>query len=235
MVYPAIIGLMAVGTTTFLLTFVLPKFTVMFKGKEAILPTPTLVLIAISFFIRTYWYVVIGGIIAMVVGLIYAVRTPLGRQYWDAAKLRIPIFKAMFSALYITRSLYTMGELIVAGVPMLDTLSITAQVSGNALYRRMWGSVQKSVKQGTKIAVALEGEALMPRSVLQMIAAGEESGRLGDVLRNVSEYYAKKLQSTIKTVTSLIEPMMILIMGAVVGFIAMSIALPIFTMSTLAK
>lgn len=235
MVYPAIIGLMAIGTTTFLLTFVLPKFTVIFKGKEAILPTPTLVLIATSFFIRTYWYVVIGGIIALVGALVYAVRTPLGRQYWDTAKLHTPIFKRMFSALYITRSFYTMGELIIAGVPMLDTLSITAQVSGNTLYRRMWLSVQESVKQGAKIATSLDGQSLMPKNVLQMIAAGEESGRLGNVMRDVGEYYSKKLQSTIKTVTSLIEPLMILIMGVLVGFIAMSIVLPIFKMSTLVK
>ena len=128
-----------------------------------------------------------------------------------------------------------MGELIGAGVPMLETLKITADVSGNFAYRRMWQSVHDSVKQGNKIVEPLSRQRLLPRNVVQMVAAGEESGKLGAVLQDVSEYYAKELHSTIKAVTAMIEPLMIVIMGFVVGFIAMSVVLPIFKLSSLVK
>ena len=152
MVYPGIIAFMAISTTIFLLTFVLPKFTVLFAGKEALLPLPTVILVAISTFLREQWYVVMGVLFAAVGGFVYALRTPRGRMYWDIAKLRIPLFKRMFRALYITRGLHTMAELVNAGVPMLETLAITAEVSGNTLYRRMWKSVHQAVEQGQKIA-----------------------------------------------------------------------------------
>jgi len=141
----------------------------------------------------------------------------------------------MFRALYITRGMHTMGELISAGVPMLETLRITSDVSGNTLFERMWLTVHTAVKQGEKIARPLADQPLLPRNVVQMISAGEESGKLGEVLRDVAEYYAGELRNTIKTVTAMIEPLMICLMGFVVGFIAMSIILPIFKMSSLVK
>ena len=143
--------------------------------------------------------------------------------------------RKMFRALYISRGLHTMGVLVNAGVPMLDVIAITAQISGNALYRNMWMQVYSSVKQGKKIAVPLLRSNMLPRSVSQMIASGEESGRLGEVLDDVSGYYARELRTIIKNVTALIEPLMIVAMGAVVGFIAMSIVLPIFKLSSLVK
>ena len=235
MVYPGIIGTMAIGTTIFLLTFVLPRFMVIFKGKEAALPAPTKFLLALSGFMINYWYVILFGLIAGGWGFILMIQTDWGRIWWDKMKLTIPLFKKMFRALYINRSLHTMGQLINAGVPMLDTISITADISGNALYRRMWRAVYAAVKQGKKISAPLNRSPLLPRSVVQMIGAGEESGKLGEVLDEVSEYYARELKAVIKNVTAMIEPMMIVLMGSVVGFIAMSIILPIFKLSSLVK
>ena len=235
MVYPAIIGVMAVVTTVFLLTFVLPKFTTLFAGKAALLPKPTLVLIGLSGIMRSYWYAILGAIVLLVGLLIYAIRTPVGQVYWDAFKLRVPLLKRMLRALYITRGMHTMGELISAGVPMLETLAITAEISGNALYKRMWDSVHNSVKEGNKIAHPLSRQKLLPSNVVQMISSGEESGKLGEVLRDIADFYSRELRDTIKTVTAMIEPIMIVVMGAVVGFIAMSVILPIFKMSSLVK
>jgi len=150
-------------------------------------------------------------------------------------KLMVPLFKKMFRALYISRSLHTMGQLVNAGVPILDTLSITAEISGNVLYRRMWRSVFSAVKQGKKLSMPLAKSPLLPRAVVQMINAGEESGKLGEVLDEVSDFYAKELKSVIKSVTAMIEPLMIVLMGSIVGFIAMSIILPIFKLSQLVK
>ncbi|HOF19020.1 MAG TPA: type II secretion system F family protein, partial [Phycisphaerae bacterium] len=135
----------------------------------------------------------------------------------------------------ITRGMHTMGELVNAGVPMLETLSITADVSGNSLYEAMWRDVHGAVQQGKKIAQPLARYTLLPANVVQMVTAGEESGKLGEVLRDIAEYYAKELRATIKAVTAMIEPLMIVVMGLIVGFIAMSIILPIFKMSSLVK
>jgi type IV pilus assembly protein PilC len=235
MIYPAIIGTMAIGTTIFLLTFVLPRFMVLFKGKEAALPVPTKLLLAISNFLTNYWYVVIFAIGAAVWGVVLMLRTDWGRSHFDKLKLTVPLFKKMFRALYISRSLHTMGQLVNAGVPILDTISITAEIAGNTLYRRMWRAVYSAVKQGKKISAPLQKSPLLPRAVVQMINAGEESGKLGEVLDQVSEFYAKELKSVIKSVTAMIEPLMIVLMGSVVGFIAMSIILPIFKLSQIVK
>ena len=235
MIYPGIIGTMAVSTTVFLLTFVLPRFMVIFEGKESVLPLPTKLLLALSKFMTNYWYILLAAVIAGVWGIVLMLRTDWGRLWWDKAKLSIPLFKKLFRALYISRSLHTMGQLINAGVPMLDTISITAEISGNVLYRRMWRGVYAAVKQGKKISAPLNKSALLPRSVVQMISAGEESGKLGEVLDEVSEFYSRELKAVIKGVTAMIEPLMIVLMGSVVGFIAMSIILPIFKLSSLVK
>jgi type IV pilus assembly protein PilC len=233
MIYPGIIGAMAIGTTIFLLTFVLPRFMVIFKGKEAALPAPTKLLLALSNFMVNYWYVLIFAMIVAAWSFVLMLRTDWGRLWWDKTKLSVPLFKKLFRALYISRSLHTMGQLINAGVPMLDTIAITAEISGNTLYRRMWRAVYGAVKQGKRISAPLQKNPLLPRSVVQMISAGEESGKLGEVLDEVSEFYARELKAVIKGVTAMIEPLMIVIMGSVVGFIAMSIILPIFKLSSL--
>lgn len=232
MVYPIIIAFMAVTVTIFLLCFVLPRFTAIFAGKEHLLPTPTKALMATSAFLRGFWFVIIPAIGAAFWGFWYFIGTKDGRLWWDKAKLSMPLIKSLCQNLYITRSMHTMGVLTKAGVPILNTISITAQISGNVLYKRMWLSVFEEVRQGKKIASSLSQYNLMPTNVVQMIRSGEDSGTMGDVLRDIASFYARELKTTIKTVTSMIEPIMIVIMGVLVGFIAMSIILPIFKMSS---
>ncbi|MHC4173532.1 MAG: type II secretion system F family protein [Planctomycetota bacterium] len=231
-VYPIIIAVMAVVVTIFLLCFVLPRFTVIFEGKEHLLPKPTKMLLASSALLRGYWYCIIPAVGALVWGFLYFIGTNLGRIWWDKTKLRLPLIRTLCRSLYITRSLHTMGVLTKAGVPILNTIAITAQIAGNVLYKDMWLGVYEEVRQGKKIAASLRQYKLMPDNVAQMIKSGEDSGTMSDVLRDVSNYYANELKSIIKTVTSMIEPIMIIIMGVLVGFIAMSIILPIFKMSS---
>lgn len=233
MIYPSVIAALAVSVTIFLLTFVLPKFAAVFEGKEAAMPWPTIFLMNLSDFMVQWWWAVVLALVGALVALFFFVKTEPGGWWFDSLKLKFPIFSRMFRALYISRSLHTMGELVNAGVPMLDTLAITGEISGNRQYKRMWRNVYHSVKQGKKIAQPLYKNPLLPKPVVQMVSAGEESGKLGEVLDQVSSYYAKQLRETIKTVTSMIEPVMIIIMGSVVGFIAMAIILPIFKLSTL--
>jgi len=197
------------------------------------MPWPTKFLMGVSGFMVDWWWAVCIGLLAMAAGFIFFIHTQVGRWWFDKMKLSVPILKRMFRALYISRSLQTMGELVNAGVPMLDTLAITGDVSGNLHFKRTWRAVYHSVKQGKKIVQPLYKSSLLPKAVVQMIAAGEESGKLGEVLDEVSTFYSKQLRQTVKTVTSMIEPIMIIVMGGVVGFIAMAIILPIFKLSTL--
>ncbi len=233
MVYPIIIAVMAVSVTIFLLCFVLPRFTMIFRGKEHLLPTPTVVLMASSAFLRHWWYVLIPALGAALWGFYFFINTTPGRAWWDRTKLILPLIRTLCRSLYITRSLHTMGVLTRAGVPILNTISITAHISGNVLYKEMWLSVYEEVRQGKKIAASLARFNLMPSSVVQMIRSGEDSGNMADVLRDISAFYGRELKTVIKAVTSMIEPIMIVCMGCLVGFIAMSIILPIFKMSNL--
>lgn len=232
-IYPGIIALMAVSTTVFLLTFVLPRFAGVFKGKEEALPGPTKFLMGLSSFMVEWWWLILAATVAFAIAFFAFIRTEIGGLWWDRFKISAPLLQRMFRALYISRSLQTMGELLNAGVPMLDTIAITGDVSGNRHYKRLWRSVYGSVKQGKKVQTQLQRSPLLPRSVVQMISAGEESGKLGEVLDEISVFYAKALKDAIKAVTSMIEPIMIVVMGSVVGFIAMAIILPIFKMSSL--
>jgi len=233
MVYPAIIAVMAVSVTVFLLCFVLPRFTTIFRGKEDLLPLPTVILMASSAFLRHWWFVIVPAIGAALWGFYFFINTTAGRAWWDRTKLILPLIRTLCRSLYITRGLHTMGVLTRAGVPILNTISITAHISGNVLYKEMWLGVYEEVRQGKKIAAALARYTLMPSSVVQMIRSGEDSGNMADVLRDVSAFYGRELKTVIKTVTSMIEPIMIVCMGCLVGFIAMSIILPIFKMSSL--
>lgn len=235
MIYPAGIAALAVAVTIFLLTFVLPRFADIFEGKEEFLPWPTMFLMGLSGFMAQWWWAVVLAIFGAIAGLVAFTRTPAGAWWFDHVKLKTPLFRRMFRALYISRSLHAMGELVNAGVPMLDTIAITGAISGNGLYRKLWRNVHASVAEGRKIVQPLFASSLLPHTVVQMIAAGEESGKLGEVLDEVSAYYAKQLRDVIKAVTSMIEPAMIVLMGAVVGFIAMAIILPIFQMSAMVK
>lgn len=234
-IYPAIIGGLAVCVTVFLLTFVLPKFAGVFKGKEEVLPWATKFLLALSAFMVHYWYLILAGV-AVLGGAVYGfTKTEVGSFWVDKLKLTIPVIRTMFRSLYISRSLQTMGQLINAGVPMLDTLAITGEISGNQLFKGLWKKVHHNVKQGKKITQPLQQGKVLPTAVTQMIAAGEESGKLGEVLDEIAGFYQRQLKDQIKAVTGMIEPIMIILMGSVVGFIAMAIILPIFKMSQVVK
>ena len=233
MVYPVIIAVMAISTTLFLLLFVLPRFLMVFAGKEHLLPLPTKMIMNASSFMRAYWFIIFPAVIGALWVLWYVTRRGEGQKWWHKMKLKIPLLKSLCRSLYITRSLHTMGVLTNSGVPILDTLMITSQISGNVLFEKMWRGVYEEVRQGKKIAASLMDYNLMPGGVIQMIQSGEESGTLGEVLRDISEFYSRELKTVIKAVTSMIEPIMIVIMGLLVGFIAMSVILPIFKMSSL--
>ena len=231
MAYPTVMMFMAIGVTLFLLTYILPKFTPLFKSKGTELPGPTRLMMGLSDVMLGYWYLWAAGLIAVVVGFVLAKRTEPGRRAFDLVKINLPILGPMFRKVTISRSIRTLGTMLSSGVPMLDSIRLCGEVSGNYHYEQLWERVRDQVTGGKRICEVLAENPLFPRVLVQMIASGEETGKLDRVLERVSTYYDQEVETSLKTATSLIEPIMIAAMGVVVGGIGLALLLPIFSLS----
>jgi len=228
MAYPTVMMVLAICVTIFLLTFVLPKFTPLFNRRGMVLPAPTVVMMTISATLMNYWYLWIGGAISLIAGFVFGRKTERGREIWDWIKINLPIAGPMFRKVIISRSIRTLGTMVRSGVPMLDALELTADVAGNYHYEKHWRRVAEEVAGGNQIHTSLAGNPLFPAMLVQMISAGEGTGKLDVVLDRVSDYFDQEVETSLKTVTSLIEPLMITVMGFIVGGIGMVLLLPIF-------
>ena len=231
MAYPTVMMVLAMGVTLFLLTYILPKFTPMFKSKGTDLPKPTLIMMAISDVMLGYWYIWAVVITLLIVGFVFGKRTPTGRRALDWVKINMPILGPMFRKITISRSIRTLGTMLANGVSIVDSIKLCGEVSGNYYYEKLWEDVLDQVTGGKRICEVLAGNPLFPRVLVQMISSGEETGKLDYVLTRVSGYYDQEVDNALKTATSLIEPIMISVMGVVVGGIGMALLLPIFSLS----
>jgi type IV pilus assembly protein PilC len=231
MAYPAVMMVVATGVTIFLLTYILPKFAPLFKSRGTQLPKPTLIMMAMSDAILHHWCLWIVGAVAAVAGFLYGRRTPVGRQILDWLKINSPIVGPMFRKVTISRSIRTLGTMLAAGVPVMEALRMAGAVSSNYYYEKLWEKVLDEVAGGKRICEILQGNPLFPRVLVQMIAAGEDTGKLDQVLEKVSVYYDSEVETSLKATTSMIEPIMISVMGVVVGTIGLSLMLPIFSLS----
>jgi type IV pilus assembly protein PilC len=231
MAYPGVMLALALAVTVFLLTYILPKFTPLFKSRGTRLPAPTQVMMAISDAILGYWYLWLAGMVVLGVGLGIARRTEVGRRCMDWLKIQTPLLGPVFRKVAISRSIRTLGALLESGVPILDALRLAGEVAGNYYYEKTWREARESVTAGKRVYETLAGNPLFPRVLVQMIASGEETGKLDFVLQRVSTYYDHEVETALKTATSLIEPIMISFMGLVVGTIGLALLLPIFSLS----
>jgi len=231
MAYPAVMACMAIGVTIFLLTFVLPKFTPLFNSRGMKLPAPTRIMMALSHYLMDYWYLWVAAVVLGGVGYFYGRRTPRGRQILDWCKISLPIIGPMCRKVTISRSIRTLGTMISSGVPMLEAIQLSSDVAGNYYYEELWKQVLEQVTSGNQICGAIGRSPLFPKVLVQMISSGEETGKLDSVLMKVSTYYDREVETSLKAVTSLIEPLMITVMGVVVGGIGMALLLPIFSLS----
>jgi type IV pilus assembly protein PilC len=229
--YPTVMLVMAIGVTVFLLTWVLPQFTPIFASRGVDLPKITRVLMVVSDALLKHWYWWLAGLAALITGLIYAKRTDKGQEVWDSIKINLPIIGPAVKKVIISRSIRTLGVMVEGGVSMLDALQLAADVSGNVHYERLWLHVLDQVTAGNEINEALSNDRLFPPTLRQMIASGEETGKLDMVLSQVSEFYDRQVEIALKTATSILEPLMIAVMGVIVGGIGMALLLPIFSLS----
>lgn len=231
MAYPTVMMVLATGVTIFLLTYILPKFTPLFKSRGTQLPKPTLMMMAISDAMLNHWCLWLVGSVALVAGFLCGRRTEPGRKMLDWLKINSPIVGPMFRKVTISRSIRTLGTMLASGVPIIEAIKLAGAVASNHYYEQIWARVEKEIAGGKRICEVLQGNPLFPKIVVQMISAGEDAGKLDAVLEKVSTYYDGEVETSLKATTSLIEPIMIGVMGLVVGTIGLALMLPIFSLS----
>jgi type IV pilus assembly protein PilC len=235
MVYPcAIIGV-ALLVVIFMLTFVIPTFAQMFKDLGADLPLPTKVVMLLSDFVRSYILLIIAGLIGAVMALRSYYRTEGGRATIDALMLKTPVFGTLVRKVAVARFTRTLGTLVQSGVPILDGLRITARTAGNKVVEKAVLQCRAAVTEGKTLADPLRTSGVFPPMVTQMISVGEQTGALDAMLSKIADFYDDEVDTAVSTLTSLLEPIMIVFLGVVVGGLVVAMYLPIFKLVTLVK
>lgn len=229
--YPMCMILFAIGSTIFMLTYVLPKFAAIYAGKKAILPLPTLILMDTSAWITDNLKILALSVVLAVAAVVIYFRTDPGRYAGDWIRIRLPVVGSMFRKAYLTRTLRTLGTMLSSGVSMLEAVTITRDVVGNRLYGDVLADVHRRLERGEQLTQALLDAPYFPRTVWQMLSAGERTGQLGPVMNKVADLAESDLKNAIRTATQFIEPAMIVIMGSIIGGIAIAMLLPIFQIS----
>jgi general secretion pathway protein F len=226
--YPLMMMAVAVAVVVFLMSVVVPDITAIFLEMNRTLPWPTTVLISMSTFIGSYGVFLAALVCVLVLTVGAAYKTPRGRLWMDRSKLRWPLFGRLFLKLEVARLARTLGTLLASGIPILSALEIAKQVVQNRFMADALGSVKHRVSRGDAVALALKKTGLFPPIVYHIIATGQASGNLEDGLLDVANMYDDEVELATKTLTSLLEPLILLCMGTVVGFIVLAILLPIF-------
>ena len=228
--YPITLLFASIAVSLFVVTFVIPQFAEIFLKSGIALPLPTLILYKTGTMIKQFWYVGIMLVIAVWLGLRYYVNTPGGRLNFDRFKLEMPVLGSLYRKKAISSFARTMATLAASGVPILQSLTITRDVIENEVLRRVIGNVYGAVERGEKISEPLRISGEFPADAVQMIAVGEETGNLDGLLNKVADFYDLSLGYTIKKLTTIIEPLFLVIMGAIIGLIMASMLLPMFDM-----
>jgi len=229
--YPIVMFVFAIGVTIFLLTFVLPKFSTIYAGREDKLPALTKYLLAFSGELLAYGLYVGVGLVLAIGGAVWYLRTPRGRVTAETLRLRTPLIGPLFEKTYLARSLRTLGTMIQSGVSMLEGVDLTASACGSLRYEKMWRDVNAKLEGGQQLSEALADRREIPRVVNKMLSAGERGGQLGPVMERVAIFCETELNTAVKTLTSLIEPAIVMFLGVVVGGLVLALLLPIFTIS----
>lgn len=234
--YPFIMALMAVAATGTLMFFVLPRFMRIYESKGAALPKITQVVVGFSSFLGDFksMTIFLTGLILMSMGLYYFSGTLTGRKVIDFIKIRTPVLGTMFIDTIVTRSMRIMATMLNTGVNLLDSIVVIQGSCDNYYFRRLWTGVNDKIRDGYQLSESImisPSSQLMAPGIIQMLKAGEKSGKLGDVCDKISVFYEKKLEASIRSVMALIEPIMITILGGVIGTIAIALLLPVFRIS----
>lgn len=231
LVYPIFMAIIGTGVLFFLLSFVVPNLTRIFTEMKQVLPLPTTILIWFSDFMRSYWWAILVVIVAIIIGIREFIKSPKGRHIWDTLKLHLPVIGQINRKIALSRFGRTLGSLLQSGVPLITSLEIVRNIVNNVLIGAVIDEAMEDIQAGKSLNLALSRSIWFPPVFRQMVSVGEQSGDLEGMLHKVADAYEREVETRITGMTALIEPIMILFMAAIVGFIVISILLPIFEMN----
>ncbi|HZK56790.1 MAG TPA: type II secretion system F family protein [Clostridia bacterium] len=230
MVYPAILSIVAIGVVIFLITFVMPTFMEMFEGSDILLPAPTRLLLTLSDMLKQYWYLFIIGFALIVLSIKQALKVERGRLLMDTLQFKLPVIKGITEKIVTSRFTRTLSTLSSSGVPLLQSLEIVANVVGNKVVGDGINTSKEEVRKGSNLSGTIKNIGVFPLMVTSMIEVGEESGALDEILEKTATFYDEELEAALQKLTAMIEPLVIAVMAVVVGFIVISMVLPMFDM-----
>ncbi|OHW62688.1 type II secretion system protein F [Andreesenia angusta] len=230
MIYPVVLGIVAFAVVVFMLLFVLPNFVSMFESAGAELPLPTRMLLAMSTGLKNYWFIVFPVIFLGIFGLYRYTKTPSGRWVMDRAKLRLPAVKGPVKDIVTSRFTRTLSILFGSGVPLIQALDITSTVIQNVVLESKIQNMKEEIRKGYTLSRSIRDIDEFPPMMKSMIGVGEESGTLDEILDKTANFYDEEVEVAVQRLTALIEPVMIIFMAGIVGFIVIAIALPMFGM-----
>jgi type IV pilus assembly protein PilC len=230
MMYPTVVTVVAILITIFLLVKVVPVFGEIFSSFQSKLPAPTLYLISLSNFVKHYIVLILlaGG--GLVYAWLYFIKTPAGRQFWDSRRIKLPIFGVIAHKICLARFTRTLASLIRSGVPILEVLQIVSQTVGNVVMEKAIKSAAVDIERGESISAALGKHPIFPAMIIRMITAGEQTGKIDNMLERISDFLDEEIETTLSGLTALIEPILIVFLGVVVGGMVICMFLPIFKM-----
>jgi len=230
LIYPCSVMGIAVLIVAGLLKFVVPIFANLFVGLGVALPLPTRIVMKLSDIVSTFWWIGVGGIVALVFVIKQVRKDPRGRLFFDKMLLNMPVIGMLLRKIAVARFTRTMGTLITSGVPILEGLGITARTSGNAVLEQALLKVRKSIEEGRTIVDPLKESGVFPNMVTQMIGVGEATGAMDAMLQKIADFYEDEVDAATKDLLTLMEPMMIAFLGVAVGGIVISLYMPLFSM-----
>ncbi|MDB6032411.1 MAG: pilus assembly protein PilC [Verrucomicrobiales bacterium] len=231
MMYPTAVTLIAIGITVFLLVKVVPVFGEVYRGFGKQLPGPTQALITLSNVVKAYILYIIPAMVGIVYGWLAYIKTKSGQEFWDRTRIKLPIFGHIAHKICLARFTRTLSSLIRSGVPILEVLGIVQNTVGNVVMEKAIKTAATDIERGEGIANALGKHPIFPAMIVRMITAGEQTGKIESMLERISDFLDEEIETTLSGLTSLIEPLLIVFLGVVVGGIAICMFLPIFKMS----
>lgn len=231
-IYPALMTVVGIGVLSFLFIFVIPKILTVFEDTEASLPMITIVLVAIVNFFKNYWILSLVVIVALMLLFDRYIKTEKGRVFFDEKVLTLPWAGTVLKKFYIATLARTLGSLLECGLPILKAIEMTKNVLNQKVYEKILEKTLNDVREGVNLSATLTGSSLIPGLFTHMISIGEKSGNLSDLLIKSAENYEREFNIYVDRSISLLEPILILLMGAIVGFVVMAVLLPIFQLNT---
>lgn len=231
MIYPAVVLVVFFIVAFLVISFIVPNLVSVIKGLNVDIPWYTAFIIVISDFMKVYWWAVLIVIISIIGGILYYIRTEEGKREWDQVKINLPIFGPLFRYIYIVRFSENLAILLSGGIPIIKALGVTSSVVNNIVYEKVFLEAADEVKRGGNMSSVLRKSPIIPSMVSHMVKIGEDSGQIDSVLLHVASFFEEELNTITKNLSALIEPVLVVLIGLAVGFLAFAILMPIYNIA----